>query len=480
MQNRIHIFLFSFLAILICVSSLVFARAQPSSFGEVPLKGGRGQIASIELLSGTLAVDWAQPEVGCVEDLVPNVPDRACLDLTTVANPMKDWPALAPAELVYWQTTKRPLNYCRAQEVLRREAAAPGSQVDFLETAWMYDLAAKNYDAKVSAIYEASRNLQIPAQILTGALYQESLLSELGIAEDGGNFSCGIGQANLSEWCNWIDKQSPSVKALLGWPSVSCSEVSPSLLRPFYRIAVKNLAGAPEYQLSKAHFANIAFDDVVADFPSGNAVTQRARYRAVSSFIEHCSEPVPGISANANAIAQIYRSVVPKGLLTRETYTAGEKFNRSCREQGFEGQYPLNSGWLIAVGIYNAGGKGVDALAHYNRWSATNLADEKTFANFSPPDLVEAFYWAGQYESRDDQIHFKRLDGRATNWLWYKACVLQRHIARVVQHVSLPGVPNLISSLEGKAGCAKSIFDASGKLVQSKVPPERQISSGVK
>ncbi len=38
------------------------------------------------------AFDWAQPPVGCPEEVIPTLPDRECLDLSLVANPQKDLP----------------------------------------------------------------------------------------------------------------------------------------------------------------------------------------------------------------------------------------------------------------------------------------------------------------------------------------------------------------------------------------------------
>src|SRR5690606_1495929 len=99
------------------------------------------------------------------------------------------------------------------------------------------------------AVYEASLAYDIPVQTLIGGLYQESLFSELGIASDGGNYSCGIGQANLLEWCGWASEQSEDLRQKLSWPNVRCSELSLSLVKPFYQIALKKLKGEPEYKL---------------------------------------------------------------------------------------------------------------------------------------------------------------------------------------------------------------------------------------
>ncbi len=74
------------------------------------------------------ATDWAQPPLLCVEEVVPQVPTRACLDLSGVVDPNKDWPPdLSAEDLAYWKSLKFGAGYCRAEEVLRREEANPGS-----------------------------------------------------------------------------------------------------------------------------------------------------------------------------------------------------------------------------------------------------------------------------------------------------------------------------------------------------------------
>ena len=430
-------------------------------------------------------VNWAQPPVACVEEIVPRPPSRNCMDLTQVADPRTDWPTgLSQEEMTYWANNKRGESLCRSREILRREYITPGTfPAGAVQLAWMRVKASAKSDLKVSAVYEASRRNQVPVQILAGALTQESLFSELGMAEDGGNYSCGIGQVNLSEWCHWANMQSAEKMAQMGWPAggVSCGYLSPGLIKPFYEIAKTRLNGLPEYRLDKPHFQSITYRDVVSGFPSGPSSIQMLRYQSAVSFLNNCTDVANGIAAKANELKNLYNNTVPAGLKTRDLYPAGKEYARVCKDKGYTRAYPLSLGWLLAVGIYNAGGRAVDALAHYNNWSADDMAKPETWRGVGPTELVEAFYWTGKYERRDDKIHFNDLSGNDLAWIWFKPCVLQRHIARVVQHVTLPGTPKLVDTLEGEFKCAKSQFDpASGELVKSAVPPHRQSSSGTK
>lgn len=422
-------------------------------------------------------INWAQPPVGCVEDLIPGIPERGCLDLTRVNDPLKEFPAnLSPEDLEYWQTHKRQLGYCRSTEVLRREAARPGSfSPGQIELAWMQTSAVKNRTVKLNAIYAASKEHQLPAQVLTGALFQESLFSELGIAEDGNNYSCGIGQINILEWCRWAVK---SKKISLS-TAMECKKLETTLVRPFYEIAKTRLNGLPEYRLKKEHFANISFEQVAHDFPPASNEVQRMRYEAVRTFIDTCQDPQNGIAAKANELARLYANYIPAGLKQKDQYKQGEKFERSCAG-GHLGAYPLNAGWLLTVGSYNAGPKAVDALGHYNGWTREAMDELATFKKFTPADMIDSFYWTGKYNPVTDKIDVRNFNGTTQNWVWFKACVLQRHVARVIQHVTLPGTPNFVDSLEGKFPCAKSTFDDEGKLIKSGVPEFRQKSSGVK
>jgi hypothetical protein len=430
-------------------------------------------------------VDWSQPPVSCVEEAVPDVPNKTCLDLAQVSDPMKDFPPLLPAvELHYWQANKSALNYCRAMEVLHREEAMPGSQRPaIVETSWMQEIAVAHRLEKIKSVYQASRDNSLPAQVLTGALYQESMFSELGVAEDGGNYSCGVGQVNIAEWCRWANDQTPVKKTSLEWPQsgFDCASIPPAILKPFYEIALTRLHGVPEYRMESSYFDGIKFSDVVSGFPTGSESTQAIRFQTAVSFISHCSNASNGIAAKAHELASLYRDVIPEGIKNINVYPVGEQYKRSCMDHGYEGVYPLSMAWLLAVGTYNAGPRAVDALAYYNQWTADDMRNSETFQDLTIPDIVSSLYWSGKYQANDDKIHFSRLDGSPASWLWFKPCVLQRHIARVVQHVTLPDSPDLADSLEGAFHCAKSVFDpATGTLLQSAVPHERQQSSGRK
>ena len=430
-------------------------------------------------------IDWAQPPVACVEEVVPALPSRPCLDLSTVVDPNKDFPSnLSATDLQYWQLAKQSLLYCRSQEILKRETAHPGTFTPGkVEVSWMQVIATQNAPEKISAVYEASRVNKLPAQVLTGALYQESMFSELGIAEDGGNFSCGVGQVNIMEWCRWANNEGRTKKKMIGWPSrgQDCSVLDPSLVKPFYEIAKTKLNGQPEYTLNKTHFAGIAYKDVVGGFPSASSATQQLRFNLVQGFINNCQGAHDGIMAKAHELASLYRQFVPAGLKSVGYYPAGHKFQRKCQDEGYTGAYPLNLGWLLAVGAYNAGPRAVDSLAYYNDWSAADLKDPATFKNFSVIDMVEAFYWSGVYDKTTDKIDLVTVGGNPTSWQWMKTCVLQRHIARVTQWVTLPGITPIVDTLEGSYRCAKSVFDpATGELITSAVPPFRQTSSGRK
>jgi hypothetical protein len=196
--------------------------------------------------------------------------------------------------------------------------------------------------------------------------------------------------------------------------------------------------------------------------------------------VNGCQEPQNGIAAKADALASLYERYIPRGLKEREQYGKKEKYKRRCATASYDRTYPLHSGWLLAVGAYNAGPRVVDALAHYNEWTPSDVDSGKTFKDFTPANMIESLYWSGKYNQDTDRIDFTTLGGSPMSWLWFKECVVQRHIARVIQHVTLPGVPNFVDSLEGNYKCAKSTFDPDGKLIKSGVPPFRQASSGTK
>jgi len=431
-------------------------------------------------------VNWAQPPLGCVEEMVPHRADRACLDLSGVVNPMKDWPTnLSPEDQKYWYARRRGISVCRSEEVLRREKAAPGSMnPGHVELSWMVLDSLGNQAEKVNAIYEGSRQTGVPLHVLTGAVYQESLFSELGIADDGGNFSCGVEQINLIGWCGWANKQSAEMKQAMRWPQqkVACDDsnlIKLSLFKPIYEIAKTRLNGAPEYKLNKSHFSNIPLESFVSQWPAASSQVQQFRYSLIRSFVENCSDARKGILAKAHELAGIYNSFIGSALKAKDRYDSGESFNRVCRSSAPNNAYPLHTGWLLTISAYNAGPRSIDAVAHYNNWNKAEMNDPRTVAGFTPNDIVTSLYWAGQYNPGNDLIEFNGLNGSLKSWTWFKGCVAQRHIARVMQHVTL--LPEFfVDTLENGVACARSTFDAGGNLVKTAVPEARQRSSGHK
>jgi hypothetical protein len=422
-----------------------------------------------------------------VEEMVPHRDERPCPDLKAVAKPMKDWPENISAEdKQYWYERRRAINVCRAEEVLRREKVRPGSvSAGAVELSWMVMDSLRNQPAKVDAIYQASRETGVPPHVLTGAIYQESLFAELGIADDGGNYSCGMQQINLEGWCLWANKQKPEDKQAMGWPQqpVPCEDkkyVSLGFIRPVYEIAKTRLNGLPEYRLNKRHFANIPLDQFVYKWPEAAPQVQRFRYQLIQSYVNHCSDARKGIMAKANELAAIYQRYVPESFQQKDRYSGSERFKRACREKQSDNAYPLHAGWLLAVAAYNAGPRAMDNVAHYNRWRREDWNNPRVVAGLEPSDIVASLYWGGKYNPRNDMIEFNSLkDGEIKSWTWFKGCVAQRHIARVMQHVTL--LPEFfVDSLEGAFPCARSEFDGSGNLIKTAVPPARQASPGVR
>lgn len=432
-------------------------------------------------------VNYAQPPVGCAEEMMPHRSSRPCLDLSRVSNPGSEWPSnITPQEKAYWWKERRGLHVCRSEEVLRREAKRPGSQSPVaVELAWMAIDALRNYETKVKTVYEASRLHGIPLQVLTGALYQESTFAELGIADDKGNFSCGMQQINIIGWCAYANKLSPAEKAAMNWPQhqVTCTDknlIEIEFIRPLYNIARGRLGGLPLYRLRKEHFQKIPLDAVVRQWPAAARPIQEQRYSLIQSFINNCSDARHGILAKANELATIYELHVPEGFKQKDRYAPGQKFNRQCRGPQAAEVYPLHTGWLMAVASYNGGPRAISAVMHYERWTPADVSQNVgRLVNYTPNDLVQALYWGGKYNYQNDLLEFTDFNGTLRNWPFFKACVAQRHISRVMQHVTI--TPDFfVDTLEGAWSCQRGQFDQSGRLIRSGTPPARQRSSGVR
>ncbi len=407
-----------------------------------------------------VATNWAQPPLMCVEDVIPGIPSKPCPDLSGLTNPLKDEPVLPEAELAWWKNQKFGLSYCRSVEVFRREDAHPGSQTaGAIELSWMRVNAVKDRDLKVKTVYDAAAANGVPPHILTGAFMQESIFAPLGLADDGGNFSCGLGQINMTEWCDWAEAQPNAKKKSMNWPSgpVDCfTEASKTFAQPYYEIALQRLGGLPSYQMTAAQLQNIPLSLVSHAWADVSSDVQKRRHQIATAFLKSCMKIEDAIPAKAFQLKKLYTLFVPEGLKQHEVYKSKEKFNKQCLQPQNSKVYPIQTAWLLAVGAYNAGGKVQDAMAYTRRWSQKEVGDKATFVGFDPQDLIASIYNVGKLNPKTGKVEFKDLDGNLASWSPFKICILQRHIARVVQHVTQPNVAPLVESLEGAAGCKKT------------------------
>jgi hypothetical protein len=445
---------------------LITSPAQAFDWTEyLPERGGTSELT-----------DWAKPPVACIEDLVPKfIP---CLDLTTVTNPFADFPpGMSEAETKFWTVDHRAdLSFCRSKEVQRREAVHPGSQsAGYLETAWMWVKQAEDLPAKINAIYDAAEKADMPPHILFGALKQESLLSNLGITVDGANFSCGIGQINVLEWCQYMRKLPETEQARMNWPvGLSCGvdTLSTELVRPFYEIALAKLHGRPDYELTPAEFAGITEKDVVKHFPSGDATLQKNRFLAVSNFVKYCSDLNYGIAAKGRELRRLFDGSVPEPLKKIQVYKPGTTFPSSCQRPYRSKFFPLHTGWLLADAIYNAGDRQVSVLEYYYRMTKATHESGTAWANLSPIGLIEGLHWGGKWNEESKKIEYTSVYGTEGSQSWFKTCVVQRHIANVIQYAALPGY-TIAHSLEQGGGCSQTTVPEYRKKSLGRIPAKK-------
>jgi hypothetical protein len=419
---------------------------------------------------------WDNPAVLCPEEILAS--GLACPDLSRVENPYTDFAdETTRAEMTDWKNNKAAdLKFCRNQEVLRRESVKAGSySAATIEQAWMVVDGGKNVEEKLKAIQAATLKYEIPPQVLMGAMKQESLMSSLGVSPDGGNYSCGMSQLNIQEWCLSMNSLSSEDKAKYGWPSdLSCDgdALPTNIVKPFYDIAIKNLGTRPSYELTSEDFKGIRSEDVVANFPAGNTSLQTKRYQAATSFVNNCQDISLSISFKARTLKSLYDNFVPSKLKQQEIYSEGKTFPRACKNAYTSKYYPLHTGWLMAVAMYNAGPMQSKLVGYYYQAKSSELPA------MNPLDLIEALHWGGKYKPGTDNITFSDMDSAkklgffmrkapVLTQSWFKSCIVQRHVARVIQHVTLPS-ESIAKSLD-QEGCK-----------QSGVPEYRQVSSGIK
>lgn len=413
------------------------------------------------MISSTLLASWDQPEVLCPEEILPQ--GYACPDFTQVKDVFSDYPKdLSAEDIRVWKYERsKDLKLCRYQEALRRESQRPGTLTPIQkQIAWMIVEGGKDSNEKLEAIISASKKYSMPPQILLGALTQESLLANLGISPDGGNYSCGISQLNIQEWCEGISHMSSAEREKINWPSVDCRSLPSTIIAPFYDIAKKNLNHRPAYMIDRKDFANITFQEVEQKL-KGSPETKQTLFKSVNSFLQNCQNPSYAIPLKAFALNKLFVKFVPAKLRFQNVYGTGESFSKSCRHSYESRYYPLHTGWLLAVASYNAGPRQVQLVEHYFGVKDNN------FPLLQPTDLIEALYWGGQIKEDNKKTYYVGQNGRLNSQTFYKSCVVQRHIARVIEHVTKPG-KILARSLE-ETPCSPSV-----------IPENRLQSSGLK
>jgi hypothetical protein len=411
------------------------------------------------------AIDWQNPPVMCPEEILPK--GITCPDFSKVENVYTDYPdSFSTEDIKEWKNNKAAdLRLCRNKEVLKRESAKAGTyNAGTIENAWMVVNGGEKVQEKLEAVQSASVKYQIPPQVLMGAMRQESLLSSLGVSPDGGNYSCGMSQLNIQEWCNSINKLSAEEKTQLGWPlNISCEETNlpTDIVKPFYDIAVLKLGNRPSYQLTSADFQGITFDQVSSSL-SGSEEAKKDKFQAISSFVNHCQDIKLSVDFKARTLRGLFLNFVPKELREKNTYREGETFTKQCASPYMSNAYPLHTGWLLAVAMYNAGPRQRALVDHYFQIKDNN------YPSLTPLDLIEALHWGGKAKKRSDLLEFKDQDNNKLTQKWFKSCIVQRHVARVIQHATLPA-ESIAKSLE-QDGCKNN----------GEIPDYRKKSSGVK
>lgn len=410
-------------------------------------------LLSALISSASVFAQWETPAIQCPEKILPQ--GHACPDLSRIENVWDEFPShMSDEEIAEWKTNRAPdLKVCRYQEILRRESERPGSFTPIqIQIGWMTTQGGRDPVKKLQSIISASQKFQIPPHVLLGAITQESLLASLGISPDGGNYSCGIAQLNISEWCQGMQTLTAAERETLKWPAISCASVTSSLVGPFYDIAVKRLGNRPEYRIDASDFAGITATQV------GLPPTT---FQAVNSFIQNCQNDALSIRFKAANLKNLFTNFVPAPLRSRELYGTNSPRPAACRVNNTTPYYPLHTGWLLAVAAYNAGPRVSSLVEHYYQVRNNN------FPNMTPKDLVEALHWGGKVRAGTSQVVFTGQNGKTLTQSWYKSCVVQRHVARVVQHVTLPG-QTILKSLE-KVPCANG-----------DVPEYRKAGTGIK
>lgn len=428
-------------------------------------------------------MDWAHPPLRCIEEMVPAEPEN-CPDFREMGDPRDGFPkSISKEGRAWWGKHKGELAVCRARELIRRASKNPGYLSEG-QTEWQLMLArgSEKREEKIDAIYDAGDRRGVPPHVLAGALFQESRMADLPVTEDGGNYSCGIGQMNLIEWCRFSESLSFEEQARLEWPreglqaylnkrgeESACDTLARlEISKGFYEAAKERFGGSP-HLYTPERYAKLSESDVSSRFPGSGSEAQKLRFRMGRSFFLHCSDTDMGIEAKAHALRWLYVSKVPRALRQIQQYPDGESYPATgCKRVPRTKAYPFHAGWLLADAAYNAGANVVDLVSYY-------LRSPKNWAPLTPPLLIESIFMGGDFNTISGKIGFTGMSGRSMSIPWEAVCIAQRHIAHVIQEGLTREGARKIHSLEGEDGCGSgSFFGIFGKGV----PKERSDSSG--
>ena len=386
--------------------------------------------------------ELSNPPVSCVEEAVPSLPSDGIV-------------------------TEKFGYHDEITELLERTSGQLNETDSTFEDDWLLLNGAKDAQSKISSIYEAAKLNHMPPQILTGALLQESSMADLGISEDFGNWSCGIGQLNLLEWCQWANHASAEIKKQIHWPTkeldnylklnpggdfCSGSFLRAAHIKPFYEKGLhrlrKNSPSEPAFLLSLKWLAEPDFISYEDAKPIINQVSELAprckrrnrfndeclaikpsrseeqatfiRFILAKNFAEYCSDHRYGIPAKAYILRMIFESL-PESIQNSQRYSESQSYPRSCLQESQSSAYPLQIGWLLADTVYNAGEEILPGV--YTYWKKMNLEPDQV----GPKELASAVDFS--LSQRRFKKHMTPI-GR---------CEAKFHIRNVIRNITLPG-----------------------------------------
>ena len=412
--------------------------------------------------------DLKNPPVACVEEAVPSFPNDYL-----VSEPFGFHPEI--------------------QEVLDRTRGNLYIGFPHLEDDWRLLNSASHAKSKIETIYQTANRYDMPAQILTGALLQESSMADFGINEDFGNWSCGIGQLNILEWCDWAIHQDPSTQDEIQWPRKEANRVirenpgldvcsgyflRASFAKPFYTIGMKRLRAdgiqRPDFLLSNETFMNPkrienyqVWDGINIESLKKTHCTRKNRYNSeclkisktdnethaaslrfliTQNFTEHCADYHYGIPAKGHTLRAIF-DTLPKEIKESQHYEENESYSRNCYQNQKSKVYPLQLGWLLADIVYNAGDEILPGIMNYQK---KNHLDWNTM---EPNQLVQAVH---------ETLKIKKYNRHLTP---IGRCEARFHIQNVIKNVTLPDAKIVDSTPEDNQSC-----DQDGNLKST--PPD--------